>query len=656
MSLGGAEGILGSPRSSEVQFTKDGKGRFKDFQDGTIYWFPTTGVHEVHGAILTKWNALERETGWLGYPVSDEIQDAIGNRKHSDFQHGSIYWSEQTGAMALRAPILALWKDLGGETGKLGYPTSDEKPGTYPKSRYHRFQNGSSIYWDEERGAYEVFPLPEPTEQPSGAAGVWQRDLHDSKVVGIHAALLHTGRVLFFSHGNPRVSSSGEPTVEVGSAVLEASTGEVSQQQLDNGVICSGHTFLADGRLLACGSERRREGVHAIRVFTPAGTGGDWRHVGELEEARWYPTCTRLHDGRILIVGGHKWFRDGNEVNTTFEVFDPNQPTRDRRSIPFLEHNSSGLFPVVFVLPSGKLLVHAGTETSFLDLHDFSFDTTTLQAADRPDRNSRTYDVQGTAVVLPLVPDSTPAYRARVMLIGGGGPQVTARTMATKSCEILDLGESPPAWKLAEPMANERVMPDSVLLPDGTVLVTNGSFTGKADCGANPVLAAELYDPVSEKWTTLNPMKIPRLYHSVALLLPDGRVLTAGTDSVWHQARYNKAKLWVETFSPPYLDRGPRPIIQNAPGEISYNTKFEINAALAQGIKSVALISPGSVTHSFNSSQRYVGLSIIQSSVSSLSVMSPPDPFVAPPGYYMLFIVNEDGVPCISRFIKLEQQ
>jgi uncharacterized protein with LGFP repeats len=158
-SLGGANGILGNPKSTTVEFTQDGKGRYKEFQNGTIYWFPSTGVHEVHGAILSKWTALGRETGWLGYPVSDEIQDVNDNKKHSDFQHGSIYWSEQTGPMALRAPILALWKELGGETGKLGYPISDETKGPYPKSRYLKFENGSSIYWDEERGAYEVFPL-----------------------------------------------------------------------------------------------------------------------------------------------------------------------------------------------------------------------------------------------------------------------------------------------------------------------------------------------------------------------------------------------------------------------------------------------------------------------------------------------------------------
>ena len=240
------------------------------------------------------------------------------------------------------------------------------------------------------------------------------------------------------------------------------------------------------------------------------------------------------------------------------------------------------------------------------------------------------------------------------MIIGGGGePPVTAQTAATNTCEILDLGESPLAWKPAAPMANPRVMPDSILLPDGNVMVTNGSRSGKADSGANPVLEAELYNVATGQWTSLSSMRIPRLYHSVALLLPDGHVLTAGTDSVWYRAPYNQAKLRVEIFSPPYLLRGARPIINDTPAEIGYGVEFDVQTHQAQNIGSVCLMGPGSVTHSFNSNQRYVGLSISNRDSHTVSLVSPPDAFVAPPGFYMLFIVNDDGVPSVARFIRL---
>ena len=95
-------------------------------------------------------------------------------------------------------------------------------------------------------------------------------------------------------------------------------------------------------------------------------------------------------------------------------------------------------------------------------------------------------------------------------------------------------------------MSQPRVMPDSVLLPTGKVLVMNGSSTGKADAGANPVYAVELYDPDGDTWTSMASMAVPRLYHSTALLLPDGRVMTAGSDSAWNPDPFHSSELRVE--------------------------------------------------------------------------------------------------------------
>ena len=371
--------------------------------------------------------------------------------------------------------------------------------------------------------------MPQPPDQEAGS---WEKSVYNSKVVGIHAALLRDGSVLFFSHGNP---TGCVGAIEVGSAVLSFLAPAVTQQELDPGVICSGHTFVRDGRLIACGSERDVRGLHALRQFNPAdGESGEWRHLADLTEARWYPTCVELPDGRVLIVGGQQWSQDEGTPNCTFQVYDPERGMHPPRPLPLLCEEGA-MYPFTFVLPSGQALIHAGRKTCFLDLDTLELDGRVLEAAEREGRNSRTYDLQGTAVLLPLRPDDDPPYRARVMLLGGGGaPEVTANRPATNTCEILDLGEAEPAWRLAEPMAHRRVMPDAVLLPDGNVLVTNGSSTGKADAGVNPVFETELYDVERGVWTTLCSMQIPRLYHSVALLLPDARVLTAGEDSIWH--------------------------------------------------------------------------------------------------------------------------
>jgi galactose oxidase len=265
------------------------------------------------------------------------------------------------------------------------------------------------------------------------------------------------------------------------------------------------------------------------------------------------------------------------------------------------------------------------------------------------------------------------------MVIGGGD------TPAGNTCGILDLGVANPQWKYAASMKNVRTMPDAVLLPDGKVLVVNGCASGSLMNATKPVLEGEVYDPTSDKWTTLAPMKTERLYHATALLLPDARVLTAGTDRQWNNAtiKQDYAHTQLEVFSPPYLFWGPHPTIRLAPESVSYGTAFEVATDDADTIKSAVLIRNGSCTHSFNSDQRFVELEIkkrmapklwvrwTKQQVSSrfgsftfswpaeffvsrgLELQTPPNGFVAPEGYYMLFLVSNGGVPSKANFVRL---
>ena len=291
----------------------------------------------------------------------------------------------------------------------------------------------------------------------------------------------------------------------------------------------------------------------------------------------------------------------------------------------------------------------------FLDISNISagkFDITTLTTVKK---TARTYPNQGTCVLLPLMPQEN--YRERIMIIGGSGnacpAKVTQTTPATNTCEILDMDTKPLGWKNVAPMANPRVMPDSVLLPDGTVLVVNGSIKGLADNGIDPVFDAEVYDLKSDKWTKLCPMRVPRLYHSGAILLPDGRVITAGKDQRWNPHEFKYPEYRLEIFSPPYLFAGPRPSILNAPAKFNYGAHLEVTTSDVY-VESVALIKPGSVTHSFNHSQRYIGIRIIDRPKKNvLKLEAPPNGYVASPGYYMLFLIGDSGVPSIAKFIQL---
>jgi hypothetical protein len=238
------------------------------------------------------------------------------------------------------------------------------------------------------------------------------------------------------------------------------------------------------------------------------------------------------------------------------------------------------------------------------------------------------------------------------MAIGGGGAPVGREAPATESCEVLDFGESPLEWKLLPPLSIGRVMPDAVLLPDGSVLVMNGSFAGKADDAVNPVFSVEMFNPATNQWQQMSPLRVPRLYHSTALLLPDGTVITAGTDEAFNVEPFHYPEYRLEIFRPPYLFRGPRPQVGGAPGSIHYGEPFDVECDHPAEIQSAALIRPGAVTHSFNSEQRHVGLSILARS-PDLKLEAPPNPNIAPPGYYLLFVLNAEGVPSVGRFVHL---
>jgi hypothetical protein len=323
--------------------------------------------------------------------------------------------------------------------------------------------------------------------------------------------------------------------------------------------------------------------------------------------------------------------------------------------------NTIDLYPFVYSLPNGEVLVHSRNTTRFYDPSTNTWSNVELRTQ-YP--FSRSYPNQGTSVLLPLLPDSTPPYRARILVAGGGGADpenITQDTPATNTVEVLDLGEMAPQWRYTSPMEYPRVMPDSVLLPDGTVLIVNGSASGSAkegSVGIEPVMNIEIYNPETEIWTTMCAMNVPRLNNSTATLLTDGRVMIAGKDGVYNETPYQYPEYRIEMFSPPYLFRGPRPVIIQNDEETGYGdlltVEIDNTAVAAQDITSVALIRPGSVTHSVNMAQRFIGLEITARTSTSVTVETPPNANIAPEGIYMLFLLSNEGVPSVAKFIHLE--
>jgi hypothetical protein len=479
----------------------------------------------------------------------------------------------------------------------------------------------------------------EPSTNPS-VTGEWRVE-HSCEPVGIHAALLNTNKVLFFSY------AEHDQTHGV-SSVFSLSDHTVEHVEQDEDLFCSGHALLPDGRLLVAGGHVT--GEKSVFLFTLTGDSGNWEQLPDMPTGRWYPTCTTLPDGTIFVLGGTK-ASGGGAINDTYQIFDPTVGLQPSQPAPFLNETAPyNTYAFVFVLPSGKLFIFSADRACFFDVGTKTFGSERIFC----NRGvSRTYPLEGTSVLLPLLHDSDPPYRARVLVIGGGGLPHGRTTPATNTCEILDVDDVVPEWKLTPPMSTARVMPDAVLLPDGTVLVMNGSSAGQADDAVNPVFQTEIYNPSTNTWKLMAETRIPRLYHATALLLPDGTVMTAGMDEEFNPDPFHYPEYRLEIFYPPYLYKGPRPIIQTAPNTIHYDVPFDVQCDSVDAIHSAALLRCGTVTHSFNMDQRYLSLRIAARWASSVTIESAPNANIAPPGFYLLFVLTNQGVPSIGTFVQV---
>jgi hypothetical protein len=244
-------------------------------------------------------------------------------------------------------------------------------------------------------------------------------------------------------------------------------------------------------------------------------------------------------------------------------------------------------------------------------------------------------------------------YDIGKILVAGGGP-------STRDARVIDINGSTPRVSTTAPMAFGRRQHNLTVLADGTVLATGGNSSGASLVDlSHGVYPAELWSPATGQWRTLAAMQVTRQYHSTALLLPDGRVLSSGggicgtCDQVGYLAKN------AEVFTPPYLfskdgsgSLAPRPLIDSAPDVAGYGSTLQVGTQQAASIRKVALVRLGAVTHSVNMEQRYVPLSFTAGG-SSVTATGPRDANVAPPGVYMLFLIDADGVPSVARMISV---
>jgi galactose oxidase-like protein len=479
-----------------------------------------------------------------------------------------------------------------------------------------------------------VDPLP-----PEASLGHWDPAV-DWDIVPLHMHLLPTGKILAWgklerdgSMGNPRLwdPALGPPTT---ATIVRA----------DTMLFCAGHAFMADGRLMVSGGHKADDqGLDVTNIFDPV-TEAWLPGLPKMARGRWYPTVTTLPDGRLVTVAGRDTTSGIGAVVGPPEVWEEGRwvqlPGADRK-FPY--------YPRDFVAPDGRVF-YAGemVQSRWLEVDAI---TTRGRGAWRAGPKHRwpfERDYGSAAMYEP----------GKILYAGGGGdprsnePHDTDAATPTATAETIDLNASAPQWQSTGDMHFARRHLNATILPDGRVLVTGGVSAGGFNTLASAVHAAEVWDPATGQWTELAAAARDRGYHSVALLLPDATVLAGSggdAEDPGSKAPY-PAERNHEIYRPPYLYKGARPIITGSPGSVGYGQTFTVTSPNSSQIVAVRWIRLGSVTHAFNANQRANTLEFTRGS-GSLAVDAPASPNLAPPGHYLLFILNRNGVPSEGKVV-----
>ena len=389
-------------------------------------------------------------------------------------------------------------------------------------------------------------------------------------------------------------------------------------------VFCSGLAHLMDGSLFLAGGNKndQLEGIAQTHVFDS--DTNTWSRGADMAEDRWYPTVTPLHNGELLITEGGP---DVPEVRETDGAL---------RALSTASLNLP-LYPWIDVAPDGRAF-YSGPDPTMRSLAPAGGGS--WQTFGQRDSLFRGY---GSHVLYD---------RGKILVAGG--------QLSSRDARVIDLNGATPQTSSTEPMEYGRRQHNLTVLADGTVLATGGLSSGAELVDMdNGVYPAERWNPATGRWRTLAAMEVTRQYHSTALLLPDARVLSSGggvcgaCDPAGYLAKN------AEVFSPPYLfkndgsgELAPRPEITSAPDEMTYNAPFSVSTPDADSIRKVALVRLGAVTHSVNMDQRYVPLSFTDDG-DTVDVTAPANANLAPPGVYMLFVIDEDGVPSVARMVRV---
>jgi N-acetylneuraminic acid mutarotase len=460
-------------------------------------------------------------------------------------------------------------------------------------------------------------PPPTATPTGAGATGQWS-SLMNWPLVSVHLTLMRTGELLLWDAWElPSATAK----------VWNPSTNQFTNVTNATGIFCASHSTLPDGRILVSGGHAGGEvGIRSTYAFNP-GT-NTWTRTDDMQFARWYPSQTTLSDGRVVVLSGQ--ISPGVWADTP-EIYNPATNTWSVISGINTSDMHESEYPLQFLLPDGRIYAAAHTPGV-----------------------ARYLDVAGptwtNAGNLPQKFGSMAMYQPGKFIYTGGGSTVNGAS--NRNTWVLDTTQPSPSWRAVQAMANPRYEHNLLTLADGKVLAIGGSDIIKQTATTGP-LGIELWDPATETWSTMAPVQNRRMYHSTAVLLPDGRVLAAGggrLDKGGNDAAIDYPT--AEIFSPPYLFRGARPTLTSAPVQASPGSSMVLGTPDAAAISKVTLIPLASNTHTLDMAQRYLELGFTTGS-GQVTANVPANGSLVPPGYYMVFILNSQGVPSIAKIVNI---
>lgn len=485
--------------------------------------------------------------------------------------------------------------------------------------------------------------------------GQWSYGFSTAATVHLH--VLPNGKVLSwpqFPASVPPCPDCKNPPPQTILRISEppyTSTSDLFNNVLD--LFCSGHSLLPDGKLLITGGTTFQgpvnSGVYDTTIFDFTNNTFTNNTAHFMYWPRWYPTNVALGNGETLAISGSYLRGTDLYFNNSPQVWQTGAGGW-RNIFGAATPSPLWLYPWMHLAADGRAYNSGPTQSTY-------FINTSGNGSWSQGSNS-IYGLRDEGTSVMYEPN-------KILIVGGGnkpeGP--LGAIVPTNTAEKINLSDSNPSWTPAASMAYRRRHLNATILPNGKVLVTGGTKGGGFNntCHENYVLEPEIWDPATDTWSFGAPSGVPRLYHSAAVLLPDGRVMVGGTTPAnpFGGCPGIAEQQQTEIFSPGYLfdangNPAARPFITSAPATATYSEVITVGKSgpAAANISKVTLVRLSSTTHSFNQNQRFNNLSFTPF-LGGLSVTMPANGNLCPPGHYMLFIINSAGVPSESTIIKI---